>query len=291
MTNWNLLATIRRLILVGSLLALPFAAISHVEATARPRQSTEVIVSLLPVVTVELDGFIDTNAARYVDLAIHEASRIGAELLVIQLDTPGGFSTSVRLIASSILESPVPVAVYVAPYGAQVTSAGMLVLAAAGVAAMAPLTNVSAVSTVDATRQGAPGVLAATLPEDTRALVRSIAYARGRDSEPLEAAITESRSYSASKAVDLGIADILAPNLRYLLRRIGGESVPTADGEIRLRFNDRVDNHSYEALVLSVDSIPLYRFLSSVPVTPRLALVRRIVGGCPTYVLCQLVTR
>ena len=292
MTSWNLLATILRRILVGSLLALSFTAISQVEAAVKPVHSKEVIIHLLPVVTVEVDGFIDTNAARRVDLAIHEASRIGAELLVIQLDASGGFSTSARQIVSSILESPVPVAVYVAPGGAQAASVGMFVLAAAGVAAMAPFTNVGAASTVDATQKDVHDALAAKLPEDTRALARSIAYARGRDPEPLEAAITESRSYSALKAVELGIADILAPNLRYLLRQIGGESVPTADGEIRLRFNDQndqADNHSYETYVLPTDLIPLDHFFPSHAAPPRLVFIRRTVGGCATHLLCKLV--
>lgn len=294
MSRWSLIATIRRLILVGSLLALPFAAISHVEATAKPAQSTEYITTLLTVVTVELDGFIDTNAARRVDLAIHEASRIGVELLVIQLDSPGGFSTSARQIASSILEAPVPVAVWVAPHGAQARSVGMFVLAAAGVAAMAPSTHVGAAATVDATRQNVPDALAAKLPEETRALARSIAYARGRDPAPLEAAITESRSYSALKAVKLGIADMVAPNLPHLLHRIGGASVPTADGEVRMRFNDQNDqaeNHSYETYILKTDFVALEHFVPFRAAPPRLVFIRRTVGGCPTYMHCQLVTQ
>ena len=256
MINRTLLAPIRRLILLGCLLALLLSPAAQAQSSA--------------VMTVDIDGFIDPNAARYVNRAINEAADAGAALLVIELNTPGGLSTSAREMVSSILEAPLPVAVFVTPRGAQAASAGMFVLAAAGVAAMSPGTNVGAASPIDASGQDVPETLAAKVLEDTRAFARSIADVRGRDPEPLEAAITEARSYSAVEALDLGIADVLADDLPDLLRQIDETSVPTADGQSRLDLAD--------APILPVDRTLLEHFLSVVA-SPNLAFILLTVGG------------
>ena len=256
MIRWSLLTAVRRCILLSAAFLLLLAPVAQAESS--------------PVLTVELEGFIDPNAARYVDRAIEEAADTEAALLVIQLNTPGGLSTSAREMVSSILEAPLPVAVFVTPRGAQAASAGMFVLAAAGVAAMSPGTNVGAASPIDATGQDVPETLAAKVLEDTRAFARSIADVRGRDPAPLEAAITEARSYSAAEARDLGIADVLADDLPDLLRQIDGMSVPTASGETRLDIAD--------APVQPVDRTFLELFLSVVA-SPNLAFILLTVGG------------
>lgn len=255
MIRCSLLTAIRRFVLVAALLALLIPA-------AQAQSSA--------VLTVEIDGFIDPNAARYVDRAINEAVDADAALLVIQLNTPGGLSTSAREMVSSILEAPLPVAVFVTPRGAQAASAGMFVLAAAGVSAMSPGTNVGAASPIDASGQDVPETLAAKVLQDTQAFARSIADARGRDPAPLEAAITEARSYSASEALELGIADVLADDLPDLLRQINGAFVPTATGEVPLQITD--------APVQPVDRTLLEHFLSVVA-TPNLAFILLTVGG------------
>lgn len=252
----RLLTPIRRLALVGSLLALLLAPAAQAQSSA--------------VMTIDLDGFIDPNAARYVARAIDEATQADAALLVIQLNTPGGLSESARQIVSSILEAPLPVAVFVTPRGAQAASAGMFVLAAAGVAAMSPGTNVGAASPIDATGQDVPETLAAKVLQDTQAFARSIADARGRDPAPLEAAITKARSYSAAEALDLGLADVLADDLPDLLRQINGAFVPTATGEVPLNVTD--------APIQPVERTLLEHFLSVVA-TPNLAFILLTVGG------------
>ena len=249
-------AAVRRLIFIAALTLLLLAPAAQAEAP--------------PVLTVDIDGFIDPNSARYVDRAINEAADAGASLLVIELNTPGGLSASAREMVSSILEAPLPVAVFVTPRGAQAASAGMFVLAAAGVAAMSPGTNVGAASPIDASGQDVPETLAAKVLEDTRAFARSIADVRGRDPAPLEAAITEARSYSAAEAQDLGIADVLADDLPDLLRQIDGTSVPTADGEVQMDLAD--------ALIQKIDRTFLEVFLSVVA-SPNLAFILLTVGG------------
>lgn len=255
MTPHPLLTPIRRLAVVAALLTLLIPA-AHAQSG--------------PVHTLELNGFIDPNAARYVDRAINEAVEAEGALLVIQLNTPGGLSTSAREIVSSILESPLPVAVFVTPRGAQAASAGMFVMAAAGVAAMSPGTNVGAASPIDATGQDVPETLASKVLQDTQAFARSIADARGRDPTALEAAITDARSYSATEALELGLADVLANDLSDLLRQINGAFVPTAAGEISLDVTD--------APIQPVDRTLLEHFLSVVA-TPNLAFILLTVGG------------
>ena len=146
----------------------------------------------------------------------------------------------------------------------------MFVMAAAGVAAMSPGTNVGAASPIDATGQDVPETLASKVLQDTQAFARSIAEARGRDPAALEAAITDARSYSATEALELGLADVLANDLSDLLRQINGAFVPTASGEVPLNLTD--------AAIQPVDRTLLEHFLSVVA-TPNLAFILLTVGG------------
>jgi hypothetical protein len=76
--------------------------------------------------------------------ALGDAADLGAELVVVRLDTPGGLVTAMRDMVRDIFASRVPVVVYVAPEGSRAASAGTFVAASAGVAAMAPATNIGA---------------------------------------------------------------------------------------------------------------------------------------------------
>lgn len=185
-----------------------------------------------PVVVVELDGAVDGVSARFLARAIDEANDDRAQLIVIRLDTPGGLLSSTRDIVGDIFASRVPVAVYVAPEGAQAASAGTFIAASAGVLAMAPTTNIGAAAVVGADGKDLPETLGKKISEDTRAFMRSIAERRGRPVAPLEAAVREARAYSAEEAVKLGIADLAAPSLGELLARLDGRSVAAAGGKV-----------------------------------------------------------
>jgi len=97
---------------------------------------------------IELDKVIEPSSAGYVDRAITKAATDGAELVIIRLDTPGGLFDSTRDMVNSILESEIPVVVYVGPSAARAASAGTFILAAGHIAAMVPGTNVGAASPV-----------------------------------------------------------------------------------------------------------------------------------------------
>ncbi len=180
------------------------------------------------VVTVK--GVIDPLIAQYVGRGIEIAQQDGAQCLVIQLDTPGGSDGPMRGIVQDILNSTVPVVVYVSPAGARAGSAGVFITLAADIAAMAPGTNIGAAHPV-----GITGVITGTMDEkatnDAAAYARAIAERRGRNSTWAEEAVRESVSITAREAVESQVVDLIADDLADLLEKIDGRSVSTAAGE------------------------------------------------------------
>lgn len=179
-----------------------------------------------PVILLEVDGVINTFTVRYLDRGLQNAEVIGAQLVIIQIDTPGGLDTSMREIIQLLLNANVPVAVFVSPEGARATSAGMFILLAADIAAMAPSTHVGAAHPVALGEQ--PGeIVQNKLAEDAAALVRSIAETRGRNAQWAELAVKENLAVTATEALDLGVIDLIAEDLDDLLQQIsGGKLLP-----------------------------------------------------------------
>lgn len=182
------------------------------------------------VLVVDIDGPIEPITERYLSRAIDKAESRGAEALVIRIDTPGGLISSMRNIAEQLLNAPIPTVAYVWPSGAQAASAGTIVTIAAHVAAMAPATNIGAAAPVTGTGEDLPPTLRKKVDEDTTALVRGIAAARGRSYEAIAPTILEARAYTADEALKLNIVDHVAIDLDSLLNMIDGVEVETATG-------------------------------------------------------------
>jgi membrane-bound serine protease (ClpP class) len=124
-------------------LAVPLASAME---TAGENKSDDV----RPVVAhIVVDGPISPVSADYIQKQVERAQSDGLDLVILQLDTPGGLMTSTRQIVKTLLGSGIPIAVHVAPPGARAASAGVFITMAAHVAAMAPGTNIGAAHPVN----------------------------------------------------------------------------------------------------------------------------------------------
>ena len=182
-----------------------------------------------------LSGPIDPISARYLVRGLDRAQKDGADVAVIELDTPGGLGTSMDQIVDRILASPVPVAVYVWPPGARAASAGVFIAMAAQVTAMAPGTHIGAAHPVSSNGADIPGVMGEKILNDTLAKLKSLADLRGRSPEWADEAVRRSMSLTETEAVAQHVADLSAPSLGELLARIDGRRVHTASGDLVLR--------------------------------------------------------
>lgn len=192
-----------------------------------------------PVIrVVDLDATINIVSARFLKRAINDANNDGVELIVIELDTPGGSLDSTRDMVTAILASEVPIAVFVAPEGAQAASAGTFISAASGLLAMAPATNIGAASPVSGSGEDLPDTLESKVKQDTAAFMRSIADERGRNSEALEATVLSAISYSANEAVELNIADLIARHIDELFELIDGRTIQTFESQVTVDTTD-----------------------------------------------------
>ncbi|MBI3312536.1 MAG: nodulation protein NfeD [Candidatus Omnitrophica bacterium] len=193
-----------------------------------------------PVFLLEVSGTIDPAVARYVTRGLDQARRQQAGAVVLQLDTPGGLDGSMRKIVQGILNSPVPVLVYVAPQGARAASAGVFITLSAHLAAMSPGTNIGAAHPVQlgGSDSGTPSVMDQKLTNDATAYIRSILEIRGRDPEWAESSIRESRSASAEEAEERGLIDFIAVDLEDFFRQAQGHLVKTIFGVTTLSLQD-----------------------------------------------------
>ncbi len=183
----------------------------------------------------EVEGVIGPVTAEFILRALDRAERRRADLVVIGLDTPGGLDESMRLIVKRILQSRVPVVVYVSPPGARAASAGVFITLAAHIAAMAPGTNIGAAHPVSM-GQKADSTLLEKITNDAVAYLRSLARKRGRNEAWAEEAVRKSVSLPAEEAVAQGVVDLVAQDLPDLLKRIHGRQVILDTGDtVQLR--------------------------------------------------------
>jgi membrane-bound serine protease (ClpP class) len=164
------------------------------------------------------------------DRAIAKANSDGAQVLLVELDTPGGLLDSTRTMAGAILSSKVPVIVYVAPAGARAGSAGFFLLESADIAAMTPGTNAGAAHPVIEIGPQPDAVMSQKIENDAEAFLRSYVTKRNRNAEAAEAAVHSSRSYTAQEALDQHLIDLTAPNEWELLRELDGREITRMDG-------------------------------------------------------------
>ncbi len=195
------------------------------------------VAATQPVASIEMDSAITPVTVRLLTMAIDRAQSEGAQALIVQLNTPGGLERSMRSMVQTILGSPIPVIVYVAPAGARAASAGVFITMAAHVAVMAPATNIGAAHPV-AVGGSMDKEMSKKVENDAAAFARTIATERGRNAEWAEKAVRSSVSATEREAVKLKVVDLVADSLPDLLAKVDGRTVKTSRGSVTLATKD-----------------------------------------------------
>jgi len=219
--------------------ALPTPAESALPAM--PGKAANPVTAAEPPAWVELiavEGSINPAVAAFIEDSIDDARTGGARALIIELDTPGGMLSSTQRIVRALLNSAVPVIVYVAPSGASAASAGTLVTEAANIAAMAPGTTIGAAHPVGEGGGELKGAMAKKVENFTASFARSIARERGRNQDWVEQAVRQSVAASDEEALKLHVVDIVASDLPSLLAQASGRTVTVAGRTMVLHLAD-----------------------------------------------------
>jgi membrane-bound serine protease (ClpP class) len=252
-----------------------------------------------PIMVMPLVGAVGPASADFVERGLVRAADEHAQLVILQIDTPGGLDRSMRDIIKAILASPVPVAAFVAPSGARAASAGTYIMYASHIAAMAPGTNLGAATPVQI---GVPGIGApespgkpgseaakgkaekgkssggAQAPSDTMerkevhdaaAYIRGLAQMRHRNVEWAERAVREAVSLSADEALSQNVIDVVARDLPDLVAKLDGRKVTTIDGEHVLQ--------TAGAVTTTIEPDWKSRFLAVIT-DPGVALILMMIG-------------
>jgi len=200
-------------------LAALFAAVLLVTAAA-PAQT---------VLKLTLRDTIQPVSAGYIERGLNEAAATHADAVLIEMDTPGGTLESMRDMVQHILQSPVPVIVFVSPAGSRAGSAGFFLLEAADIAAMAPGTEAGAAHPIIEGQTMDP-VLKLKLENDAAAFLRSYSVRRGRNADAAEDAVRNSKSYSDSEALQMKLIDLSVPDQTTLFAALDGRSIKLFSG-------------------------------------------------------------
>lgn len=184
-----------------------------------------------------LDGVINPVSAQYIIRGIEQSEKDSAECVVIRLDTPGGLDTSMRKIIQKMLDSKIPVIVYVWPKGARGASAGAFIGIASDILVMSPGTAIGAAHPV-AMGKEMKGAMNDKVTNDAAAYIKSLAKMKHRNAVWAEKAVRKSKSLNEQEAVNEKIADFVAPDVKELLKKIHGRKVKMASGDVALNTKD-----------------------------------------------------
>ena len=197
------------------------------------------------VVVLNIKGAIGVATADYVLSGIEHAETSNTDLIVIEIDTPGGLMEPMRDIVQAILGSSVPVATYVTPAGARADSAGTYIVLASHIAAMTPTTHLGAATPValgrddttpdnshdeesgdDAESAPTPGsTMERKALNDAVAYIRSLAERYDRNADWAEKAVLDAATLTAREALEQNVIDFVAENRSELMRLIDGVEV------------------------------------------------------------------
>lgn len=210
-----------------SLLSVIYASL----ATSAPPQHQALLMTI--------DGAIGPATVDYLQRALDKAKTDQDEVLIIELDTPGGLVDSMRDMVKAILASPVPVVTYVSPPGSRAASAGTYLMYASHIAAMAPATHLGSATPVELGIPGLSGdsgkdessggsAMQHKILEDAVSFIRSLAERRGRNADWAEKAVRQAANLDAKEALKQNVIDVVATSVNDLLQQIDGRQVMMA---------------------------------------------------------------
>lgn len=206
------------------------------------------------IIKLEIKGAIGPASSSYLKEGMALAMHKNAQMILIELDTPGGLSSSMREMIQEITNSPIPVITYVFPKGARAASAGTYILYASHVAAMAPGTNLGAATPVslmplpkseDSNTTGI-STLEKKAINDAMAYIKSLAELNDRNVSWALDAVKEAKSLSAQDALAFGVIDLMADDTKELLNKLDARVVKVSGNSVTLKTEGAVI-HNFEA--------------------------------------------
>jgi membrane-bound serine protease (ClpP class) len=219
-------------------------------------------------VSIQIPGTIDPATERWLGEALDDAADDGAEVAILRIDTPGGLDSSMREMVQDILAAPMPVIAYVSPNGGRAASAGLFVVQAADVAAMAPQTNIGAASPVSIGGGDVDDVLGQKIENDAGAYVRALAEGHGRNGDLAEEMVTDAVSVPSQEALDEGLIDVVAASERELLDELDGFEVQ----------GPKAQRLATAGLAVETRDMPLQYDLLQILVNPTVSYLLLIAG-------------
>jgi membrane-bound serine protease (ClpP class) len=226
--RWHPLAVRRMLLILLCLLTIPGLVPN---AVAQPPSA---------VWLTDLDGPVGPASADHIQRTLARAAQNDAALLVLRMNTPGGLDSAMRDIVSAILESPVPVATWVAPSGARAASAGTYITAASHIAAMAPATNIGSSTPVSLGATDGTSESGTASASEQKAVNDAIAYLqglqelRGRNRDWAQQTVADAANLTASDALAQQVIDLIANDAEELLQAVNGRVIDTASATVTL---------------------------------------------------------
>jgi membrane-bound serine protease (ClpP class) len=185
------------------------------------------------------EGPVTPVMVSFIERGISTAEARNAQVLIIQLNTPGGQIDLMDKIVNAILESEVPVVVYVSPRGAIAGSAGTVITLAGHLNAMAPETSIGAASPVGSQGEDLDETIDAKLKNTLKAQVRNLASERSEEAIALaESMIDEAQAATAEEALAAGLTDFIADDVPDLLRQLEGRQVDVKGRTVILKTAD-----------------------------------------------------
>jgi len=212
------------IVFVIGLLVLVFQPVGALSGASAQNDSPFVII-------LDAEGPVAPAMQEYIQRGLEIAEQRNADLVILQLDTPGGSIDTMNNIIQTIRDSRIPVVVYVSPRGAMAASAGTMITLAGHASAMAPETIIGAASPVGGQGEDLGETLKAKEIEALKATVRTLASNRPPEAIALaESAIEEARAASANEAQEAGLVDFIATDVNDLISQLDGFEVHLADG-------------------------------------------------------------